>query len=436
MIPLGSKSKAMGSTYSQIYIQVVFAVKGRNNLIQPDWEERLYQYITGIVQNKSQKMLAINGVSNHIHFLIGMQPSCCLSDLVREIKKSSNKFINENKIRLHQGDNDPGQYGGEKKERKVFQYTFHVTGSEKITVNNKVYTEPVIVEDTNSRALPWLREHALLPKGKGWFAAGYGAFRRLARENKIIVPSLQTPLRYTNFFTQFVEDQALEAFETWLVYLDYRLSKSPADSIAKKQKEWGISAINKLLPPGNTFDHIDTNGNIWFDVNGTKGLTIKCAYCESHITHVGYAHIEHYRPKIFFSQFCFDWDNLLLGCSVCNGARYKGTKFPDEAEKGPIINPVDENPDKYLSFEYDPETGTANVLGKHDRGSTTVDITGLNRVELIRHRSDVVRKIAFVAIRAKNGDVQAIEELNRCCENDQEYAAFARTLKRKFDIED
>jgi len=87
----------MGSTYSQIYIQVVFAVKGRNNLIQPDWEERLYQYITGIVQNKSQKMLAINGVSNHIHFLIGMQPSCCLSDLVREIKKSSNKFVNENK---------------------------------------------------------------------------------------------------------------------------------------------------------------------------------------------------------------------------------------------------------------------------------------------------------------------------------------------------
>lgn len=86
------------STYSQIYIQTIFAVKGRDGLIQPKWEERLYKYITGIVQNKGQKMLAINGIPNLIHFLIGMKPSCCLSDLVREVKKSSNEFINDNKL--------------------------------------------------------------------------------------------------------------------------------------------------------------------------------------------------------------------------------------------------------------------------------------------------------------------------------------------------
>ncbi len=86
----------MSGAYSQIYIQVIFAVKGRNSLITPEWEERLYKYITGIVQNKEQKMLAINGIPNHIHFLIGMKPSCCLSDLVREVKKSSNEFIKEN----------------------------------------------------------------------------------------------------------------------------------------------------------------------------------------------------------------------------------------------------------------------------------------------------------------------------------------------------
>ena len=86
------------STYSQIYIQVIFAVRGRQSLIEPSWEERLYQYITQIVQNKGQKMLAINGVRDHIHFFINMKPVCCLSDLVREVKKSSNSFINENKL--------------------------------------------------------------------------------------------------------------------------------------------------------------------------------------------------------------------------------------------------------------------------------------------------------------------------------------------------
>ncbi len=83
------------STFSQIYIQVVFAVKGRQSLIRPEWEEELYKYITGIVTNKEQKLIAINGVADHIHILLGLKPSCRLSDLVREIKKASNSFIKE-----------------------------------------------------------------------------------------------------------------------------------------------------------------------------------------------------------------------------------------------------------------------------------------------------------------------------------------------------
>jgi REP element-mobilizing transposase RayT len=74
------------------------AVKGRESLIQHSWEEDLYKYISGIVKHKGQKMIAINGMPDHIHFLIGMRPSCCLSDLIREIKKSSNEYINENKL--------------------------------------------------------------------------------------------------------------------------------------------------------------------------------------------------------------------------------------------------------------------------------------------------------------------------------------------------
>ena len=87
----------MSDTFTQIYIQVVFAVQNRKALIQPHWEEEMYKYFTGIVQNKGQKMLAINGTKNHIHFFIGMKPTCCLSDLVREVKKSTTAFIKEKK---------------------------------------------------------------------------------------------------------------------------------------------------------------------------------------------------------------------------------------------------------------------------------------------------------------------------------------------------
>lgn len=88
----------MANSYSKIYIQIVFAVRNREAMIGVDWEERLFQYITGIVQNKEQKMLAINGMKDHIHFFIGMKPTCCLSYLIREVKKASNEFINEQKF--------------------------------------------------------------------------------------------------------------------------------------------------------------------------------------------------------------------------------------------------------------------------------------------------------------------------------------------------
>ena len=88
----------MGDVFSQIYMHIVFAVQNRNSLIGGEWESELYKYITGIVQNRGQKMLAINGTSDHIHILIGMKPSCCLSDLIREIKKSSNEFIKDKRF--------------------------------------------------------------------------------------------------------------------------------------------------------------------------------------------------------------------------------------------------------------------------------------------------------------------------------------------------
>ncbi|TAJ13196.1 IS200/IS605 family transposase [Marinilabiliaceae bacterium JC017] len=85
----------MADTYSQIYIQIVFAVQHRDALISASWEEELYKYVTGIIQKRGQKMLAINGTDNHIHIFMNVKPTCCLSDLVREIKKASTNYINE-----------------------------------------------------------------------------------------------------------------------------------------------------------------------------------------------------------------------------------------------------------------------------------------------------------------------------------------------------
>ena len=87
----------MANTYSQIYIQTVFAVSERQSLIQPDFKEELYKYITGIVKNQGQKLISINGMSDHVHILIGLRPAMALADLVKEIKSDSTNFINKKK---------------------------------------------------------------------------------------------------------------------------------------------------------------------------------------------------------------------------------------------------------------------------------------------------------------------------------------------------
>jgi putative transposase len=88
----------MAGTFSQIYIQIVFAVKGRQNLIQASFEEELYKYISGIVSHKKQKSLAVNGMPDHVHILVGLKPSMCIADLVRDVKNNSTNFINDRKL--------------------------------------------------------------------------------------------------------------------------------------------------------------------------------------------------------------------------------------------------------------------------------------------------------------------------------------------------
>jgi len=89
--------KFMAGSYSQIYIQYVFAVKGRQNLLQKPWREEVFKYISGIIKGKNQKPIIVNGVSDHVHVFVGLKPSMNIPDLVRDIKNNSSNFINENK---------------------------------------------------------------------------------------------------------------------------------------------------------------------------------------------------------------------------------------------------------------------------------------------------------------------------------------------------
>ena len=92
----------MPNTYTQIHLQLVFAVKHRDAVISPTWKYELYAYMTGIIQNYGHKLLVINGMPDHVHLLIGMRPTQSLSDLMKNLKQDSSKWINENrKTRAH-----------------------------------------------------------------------------------------------------------------------------------------------------------------------------------------------------------------------------------------------------------------------------------------------------------------------------------------------
>ena len=86
----------MANTYSQIHIQIVFAVKYRQSLIADDWKSRLYNYIAAIIQNQGHKLLAINGVDDHIHIFFGYRTHQLIPHLVQEIKRDSSEWINKN----------------------------------------------------------------------------------------------------------------------------------------------------------------------------------------------------------------------------------------------------------------------------------------------------------------------------------------------------
>ncbi|WAC42548.1 IS200/IS605 family transposase [Pedobacter sp. SL55] len=85
----------MANTFSQIYIQYVFAVKYRQNLLQKAWRDEVFKYMSGIINEKGQKPIIVNGVEDHVHVFVGLKPTMCIADLIRDVKNNSSKFINE-----------------------------------------------------------------------------------------------------------------------------------------------------------------------------------------------------------------------------------------------------------------------------------------------------------------------------------------------------
>jgi len=88
----------MGNSYTQIFLHIVFAVQNRQSLISINWKHDLYKYITGIVQNNGHKLIAINGMPNHLHLAVGFKPNQSISDLLKDIKGDSSKWINSQRF--------------------------------------------------------------------------------------------------------------------------------------------------------------------------------------------------------------------------------------------------------------------------------------------------------------------------------------------------
>jgi energy-coupling factor transporter ATP-binding protein EcfA2 len=176
---------------------------------------------------------------------------------------------------------DQSIYGGDQRTRENFSYSYFITGDKEIKVplkgrkrqKEETYTEPVVIEES-SAMLSRLRVNAFASGNKGWFAVGYGSFRRLTRTSQILIPRLDAPTRAGNFITQFDEDSALSSFERWIVYLDYRFVKDKTDKRSEKMREVGEKAITALLPGDVKIVEVTKDGLIQFLVKGQIVPTI------------------------------------------------------------------------------------------------------------------------------------------------------------------
>lgn len=178
---------------------------------------------------------------------------------------------------IFQDPKDEGDYGSPNKpwHRRKFSYSYYITGDNEIKVplagrrrkKEEIYTEPAVIEESTN-VVSWLRLNAFASGNKGWFAAGYGAFRRLTRTSQILIPHMEILTRAGNFVTQFNEDSPLSFFERWMVYLDYRQAKDKNDKQTRKMREIGEKAVTTLLPRDVKIAEVTKDGLVNFLIDG------------------------------------------------------------------------------------------------------------------------------------------------------------------------
>jgi REP element-mobilizing transposase RayT len=110
-------------TFTQMYVQVVFAVYKRENILNKNIQARIFEYICGILKDLGHKPIAVNGISDHIHILFGLNPNKSISDTVHDIKRGSSLFINENELLPGRFSWQEG-YGGFTYSRSQIDYVY------------------------------------------------------------------------------------------------------------------------------------------------------------------------------------------------------------------------------------------------------------------------------------------------------------------------
>ncbi|MFH2144222.1 MAG: IS200/IS605 family transposase, partial [Bacteroidota bacterium] len=81
--------------FTQMYIQLVFAPKNRECLLYKRFRNEIFSYMSGILTNQKHKSIIINGMPDHVHILLGLNPDISVSDTVRDLKRSSSLYIND-----------------------------------------------------------------------------------------------------------------------------------------------------------------------------------------------------------------------------------------------------------------------------------------------------------------------------------------------------